>query len=576
MSVEPPLIPEKLIVALKDDIDFRRIARGMNRLANSAHIIDQFRPSCENAAVFLRLLSEWSDIGYGDHRIIKRLIATYDIEARLRLSVSDYACLCMAEGMVEMTEEKLDSAIGHFDIVLKLANEIEAWHVLAISSHWMARCLRKQGQYESALLHIGRAREVQAAHGHVQNEVPARVLESLILFEMGEPKHAIANLRDAEAILIQTDDYVTLGNIQSAYGRIAQRELRYGLAIKHYGRAIEHFQKCDTKYANVARAFVDMSFARIYVARKFRRSVESHPHQFQKAGPRGSARSALVKELSILCEIILADLGRAATIYEQFPNTRGIARVHLCRASLHLDMGDLDLAAEEGTRAYLLAESKHDFILLASARILQCKVENSIVEEQIEGWAEHALASQDYARDAMELARNTQDRRLLASAYTWYGITLCNAVSNSRDLAREAMDRAATYLEPGVHDQVWEDFQILKRRMLESAPLENYLMRWAQGDVGDKTFRELDQEFADLVISRAWNQEERKVSRVATRLSISPRKVRRVLNRLGLVEAGTCMDKPATEPREHPVKQRSKGTGTGQIVAVRKNGVRRP
>ncbi len=38
-------------------------------------------------------------------------------------------------------------------------------------------------------------------------------------------------------------------------------------------------------------------------------------------------------------------------------------------------------------------------------------------------------------------------------------------------------------------------------------------------------------EFADLVIPRVWEREERKISRVAERLSISPKKVRRVLNR---------------------------------------------
>lgn len=550
-SVEQTLIPGKLVVGLRDDIDFRRIERGMKRLASCAHILDRFNPSCENAPVFLRLLAEWCDIGYGDLKIVKRLIETYDTQCRLRLPVADYMCLCMAEGMVKMTEEKLDSAIDHFDIVLKLANEIEAWDVLAHGSHWMARCLRKKGQYESALIYIGRAREVQAAHGHIQNEVPARVLESLILFEMGKPKHAIENLREAEAILIQTDDYVTLGNIQSAYGRIVQHELRYGQAIKHYERAIEQFQKCTSKYANVARALVDMSIARIHVAREFRRRVESCSSQPER--PR-FARSTLVNELSKLCQMILADLGRAAKIYEQHSNTRGIARVHLSRAYLHLDTGDLDLAAGEAAKAYILAELKRDLVLMASARNMQCKVENAVVEEQIEGWAEHAMAAQDYARDAIELASNTQDRRLLASVYTGYGLTLSNAFFNAQNRAREAMDRAATYLESGVHDHTWEDFQVLKSRISGCAPLGNSLVQWAEGDIADKTFRDLERDFTDLVIQRAWNQERRKVSRVAARLSISPRKVRRVLVRLGLADAGSDPDEQGTNPRENSGK----------------------
>jgi len=219
----------------------------------------------------------------------------------------------------------------------------------------------------------------------------------------------------------------------------------------------------------------------------------------------------------------------------------------------------LNLAAEEGTKAYVSAESKQDLILMASARNLQCMVENASVEEEIEGWAEHAVASQDFARDAVELASNTQDRRLLASVYTWYGLTLSNAFFNLRDRAREAMDRAATYLEPGVRDHIWEDFQILKKRLLESATLEPKLLQWVQGETGDKTFRQLEEDFADLVIPRTWEQEKRKVSRVAARLSISPRKVRRVLTRLGLLEAEHHIDDEHEELLERDLKHRRKG-----------------
>jgi tetratricopeptide (TPR) repeat protein len=112
-------------------------------------------------------------------------------------------------------------------VVLKIAAETRAWEVLAIANYWKARCQRKKGQYENALHHVKQALEIQAAHGHAQNEVPARVLESLILFENGDSQQALRKLRAAESILIKTDDYSTLGHIQSTYGRILQRELRY-------------------------------------------------------------------------------------------------------------------------------------------------------------------------------------------------------------------------------------------------------------------------------------------------------------------------------------------------------------
>jgi len=56
---------------------------------------------------------------------------------------------------------------------------------------------------------------------------------------------------------------------------------------------------------------------------------------------------------------------------------------------------------------------------------------------------------------------------------------------------------------------------------------------WSQGAVGEKTFRQISEEFAEIVIARVWEREGRKVSRVAARLSISPKKVRRILARVG-------------------------------------------
>jgi tetratricopeptide (TPR) repeat protein len=555
------VIPQELLSTLNRDIDSRRIQHGMDRLAHIEQILAAFSPSLENAAAFLGSLAQWCDIGYGDATLVKRLLATYDHPSRCRLSISEYVHVRMAEGMVAMTEEMLDPAIEHFDVVLKIAGETRSWDVLAIANYWKARCQRKKGQYESALAHVRQALEIQAAHGHVQNEVPARVLESLILFERGDSQQALKKLRAAESILVKTDDYSTLGNIQSTYGQILQRESRYGQAIEHYSRAIDLFQKGDSMQGNVARAIVDMSFTRIQVAQRFRRNIEVSRDSTQKDRQRRPDRMVLVKELSNSYAVILEDLKKAEEIYRHCPHARGLSRVHLCRAYLHLDTGELDLAAEEAKKGYAGAEPKQDFLLMASARKVQCMVENARVEEEVEGWADHAVSGQDYARDAVELAGHTQDRRLLATVYTWYGLTMSNAFFGDKEHAREAMEKAATYLEPGARDDLWSDFQTLRRRLMENATLEAKLMQWAQGEIGEKTFRQLEDEFAGLVIPRAWEQERKKVSRVAARLSISPRKVRRVLARLGLLEAETSPRAEISDPIERAESKPKIGLG---------------
>jgi hypothetical protein len=63
------------------------------------------------------------------------------------------------------------------------------------------------------------------------------------------------------------------------------------------------------------------------------------------------------------------------------------------------------------------------------------------------------------------------------------------------------------------------------------------LREWSHGQVGDKTFQQIAEEFAGIVIPKVWKLEGRNISRVAARLSISPKKVRRILSRKGLLKA---------------------------------------
>ena len=41
------------------------------------------------------------------------------------------------------------------------------------------------------------------------------------------------------------------------------------------------------------------------------------------------------------------------------------------------------------------------------------------------------------------------------------------------------------------------------------------LRAWSQGSVGDKTFQQISEEFAELIIPKVWEREGRKVSTIA-------------------------------------------------------------
>src|SRR5262249_61425236 len=110
-----------------------------------------------------------------------------------------------------------------------------------------------------------------------------------------------------------------------------------------------------------------------------------------------------------------ANLEQAEKMYRHHQHHHGIGSVYENRGLLYLDGGDLDNAAEESAKAYALGKEENDSILIARARLLQCTIENAKLEEEIEGstqsW-EHAQASRDYAREAVEAAKRSEERRV--------------------------------------------------------------------------------------------------------------------------------------------------------------------
>jgi hypothetical protein len=209
-------------------------------------------------------------------------------------------------------------------------------------------------------------------------------------------------------------------------------------------------------------------------------------------------------------------------------------------AHLHHDQGNFDRASQEAVKAYELAEQKHDRILMARARTLQAACENARVEEQLEDadLALHANLARQHADEAIALAQGTENRRLIAGAYLARGSTAANDYFQDWDEAKKYVDLAASLISPEDRDHLWEELAMLKSRILRATKIDDTLRAWSEGLLGDKTFQQVTEEFAEIVIPKVWLREGRKVSRVAQRLSVSPKKVRRILRNAGLLGTG--------------------------------------
>ena len=534
----------ELLRQLRDDIAYRRLDSGMRCLEANRALIGSLAPTHKGAGVLLGYLAQWVDIGFEGPQLIKRLLPRFPRDARAALPLLDYLHLRMAEGLVAMAEENFDRAIRHFAFVESVEEEVRDREMLAISNFWIGRCLRSQGRYDDALSCTVKARELAQELGYGQMAAVMQVLESWLAFQKGKLQEAARTLQEAEAALSQTDDYVNRGNIQSAYGRIARREARYERALEYFEKAMEEYARRNPRHPNLARSLVNMASAERLMRLQLRKKMDAAAASRKASGGHAPASAADMaharKQFVELREKALEQLEAAGAIYQGQGNHRGMGAVHILRGFLCLDSGELDSAGAAAAEAFRLGEPKADYILMARARILQSIVENSKFDEQIEeasGANQHAQRAHDFARDAVDFAKHTQNRRLLARAYVWQGMTFANDFFDNVEAARQCCDAAAALLKPQGPDYIWDDLQELKSRILRRGPVDTVLREWSQGLVGDKTFQQITEDFAHIIIPKVWEREDRKVSRVAARLSISPKKVRRVLRAAGLLES---------------------------------------
>ena len=541
------------LLQLREHVAAREIEPGIACLRSHQGLIASLDPTQQNAARLLAQLAIWTDIGFSGpplREILERFgRSVAPLAARSKLPLADYICLRMAEGMAAMVEEAMEKAIGHFDFVLSLGEELDDRFLLAIVYFWKGRCLRRRGEYDEALIYTVKGKELALTLGHPRMAAVMQVLEGWLFFQQGKWKEAVRISQAAENALRETDDYVTLGNIQSFYGRMARREGRFDKAIEFFENAIRYYGQRDPRHANLARSLANMALAKRGIALQLQKRIDRDAQRRRKtsagreakptatASEQDSRKHDYRSRLTQLRREAIEHLDAARAIYQQRPNHHGAGTVYLNAAYIHLDGGDFQRAEAEAASAYELGEEKQDYILMGRARILECTIENAKVEEEIGEGADpgsHARRALECSQEAIDLAKHTQHHLLLANAHLWQGLTQCNSFFDNPEAARESYDLARAACGANQPDNnMWQDLQTLGAKILRKGSVHPALKAWSQGAVGEKTFRQISEEFAEIVITRVWEREGRKVSRVAARLSISPKKVRRILARVG-------------------------------------------
>lgn len=528
------------LTQLEEHIASRSIQLGMQLLNMHQLCIQSCSPERNNSAVVIGHLAQWVDLGFAEPGVIKNLLARFGVEVRAQLPVRDFVHLEMAEGFVAMCDQDNETAIRHFEIVLAVQSEIPDPTVITIANFWIARCYRRLSRYQDALRYAIKAREAAMASKHFKTVAVIQVLEGWLLFQEGRVTEAATMLSAAERLLIETDDFVARGNLNSTYSRIARRNGDYDEALRRSEIAIQEFKKRDPHHRNLARSFANQAAAKRLLALELSERIDTEAARTRKI--KGRRRPSIELDIQRARERVRAlheeanrDLIEALAITKRYPDYRAEGDVQITYGYLHLDNGDLDLATSSAAAASQLGNEKKDIVLKVRARILQSAIELAKVEEQI---FERSISrrsirlASEYAREAVQLAKHTQNRQLIAHAWVTRGLALVT----ERDLegADDCCVQATSLLTSDIHDLSWKELQVLKLKLNSAGKIGLLLREWSRGAVGNKTFQQITNEFAAIVIPKVWRGEGCKISRVAKRLSISPKKVRRILRSQGI------------------------------------------
>lgn len=543
MQAVSPGLPQapltaQLLQELNNAIEERRVEEGFVLLSGVDCKLATMHSPGHIQAPFLLCLAQWVDLGYESPQFIDDLLQQLSPGSRAQMPLRDFLMVRMAEAFAAISHEDTDRAIELLGFVLGAERELGSEHLSVLAHFWKGRAHRKRGEYQKAFEDIVAARHL-AQHLELKKLAAAiQIQEAWLAFQRAEPKEAWSLLDQAEEQLRTTDDEISLGNISSARGRIVRRTGAYAESLAHYERAVAVYQRRNADHRNLARTLVNAAYVKRLLALNVRKQLETQAPQRSAGGPRTSNGRSVKRRYMALCHQALADLEEAGRIYALHQHHGGIGSVLVNGGHLHLDLGDIERAASEGAKAYDLAHSKHDLILMARARILEAYAENARVEEELgedANIATHAHQARRYAEEAVQLALQTQNRRLLAGAHIVCGMVAASDFFKEWEEARRCEMESAALLRSYDRDHLGEELAILKSRIMRSTGIDDTLRAWSQGIVGHKTFQQITEQFAEVVIPQVWLREGKKVSRVAERLSISPKKVRRILRSVGLL-----------------------------------------
>ena len=510
---------ERLVPGLELALFHRDIKGGFGLLDDALPQVEAALVSGCPSPSLLLCLAQWLDLGYGNAALFEVFAAALLRSHKEKLCMLDYLKLRMAQAYQALTVEQMEKSIEILQLVLRIDDGMLDRYYLFVAHFWKGRAHRKMGEYEQASVHILAARGIAEEASAPRLIAVAKIHESWLAFQNGKRPYALGLLDEAEAELRPTGHILSLGNIESARGRFVRRAGEYERALAHFEAAIVLYQQGFADHPNMARAFVNAAYVKRLIA------LDLQPRKGHASGAVHARSLALAHEALEL-------LQKAEGIYVKQHYQSGIGSVLVNAAHIHLESGDIDQAHTEAQRGYDLGQMRHDPILMARSQSVLSAVDLARSEEQVGEPAEvatHAHQAVEHAESAIALASQTQNRRLLCEAYIARGMAAACEFTEDWETAKEYAAKAAALLSGQDRDHLAKQLATLKARLIGVTEVDELLRAWSSGYLGGKTFQQVQEEFAEMVIPRVWLRHGKNISSVAKELSMSPKKVRRLL-----------------------------------------------
>jgi tetratricopeptide (TPR) repeat protein len=485
---------------------------------------DRFNGQYENETAFVALVlcgAQLHDLGYRD------LDWFEDLHRRLpnrtqEMTVSSFTRSELIDAYLSFATDQTDAAIERLSRVLHYSRTTAPANLLFIAHFWKGRAHRQKGEYETAHFHISQAQTIAISMEAPRLVAVTKIHESWLVFQSGERKRAFELLDEAEAELKPGHHALSLGNIESARGRFVRRSGDYQKALEHFGKAIQIFERDFPRAQNLARALVNAAYVKRLMA------LDLKPLLTQRSSRRVSNATYLQ-----LTGEALDMLRRAAEIYKYSRHPGGLGSLFVNAGHLHLESGDMEQANTEAERAFSFAATHSDPILLARTRNLQSAIERACAEEQLGDPIAHSSRALQLAEEAVSYAVKTQNKRLQAESFIGRGMAAVLGPTFDIDTAKEYAAKAAALLDPNDRDHLLKELIDLKGLIARTGDIDETLRQWSNGQTGRKSFVQIQEEFAEIVIPKVWLSLGRSVAEVSRQLSISPKKVRRILRSAG-------------------------------------------